>query len=198
MYECERAFERRIDDVGEHDVDLGSDQHALVDERCLRKARDIELVTAGGAGAPDFVFDAFADDVQLALECFGVARRIAAADEDLLDRRLRRERGRADRGVVRRYFAPAAQLQAFFLDDPREHVAASLRRLCGRRQEHEPRAVLIDRRQVDTQRRTGAAEEFVRHLYEDARTVAGIFLAAARAAVQQIFQHGHCVLDDRV
>ena len=52
--------------------------------------------------------------------------------------------------------------------------------------------------QLDAERARHLAQEAVRHLDQDAGAVAGVRLAAARAAVQQVDQQLQPLLDDRV
>ena len=117
-----------------------------------------------------------------------VADRRAVADEDLLDDRLGRD-ARTRRGERRRSGTsrqPSERL-AFLGDDARRTAAATpIARAGVARQEHEARAVAPGRRQVDAERRRDLAEEPVRHLDQDAGAVAGVRLAAAGAAVQQV------------
>ncbi len=56
------------------------------------------------------------------------------------------------------------------------------------RQEHEAAAVVLGRRQGDAQAGALTAEELVRHLDQDAGAVAGVRLAAAGAAMEQVDQ----------
>ena len=66
------------------------------------------------------------------------------------------------------------------------------------REEDEPGAVLALGRQLEPEPRGLAAEEPIGHLDQDARAVARVRLAAARAAVQQVDEHLQRLLDDRV
>ena len=114
----QRRLHRRIDDVGEHGLDLETRQHALVDEGPVRQARDIEELALREIGVADGVLDAHADHVEPALEAV-VVEPGGAPDEDLLEIRLGRACGRADRGIVGRHDAPADQALAFLADDRR-------------------------------------------------------------------------------
>ena len=66
------------------------------------------------------------------------------------------------------------------------------------RQEDEPGAVLAGRRQGDAEPGALAAQEPVRHLEQDAGAVAGVRLAAAGAAVQEVDQDLERLAHDRV
>ncbi len=63
------------------------------------------------------MFDALADDEQLALEGILVGHAGAAADEHLTHDRFDCTRGIGDIGVVARDIAPAQQGLRFFMDD---------------------------------------------------------------------------------
>ena len=66
------------------------------------------------------------------------------------------------------------------------------------RQENHADAILARVRQLKTQTGAGVFEKSVRHLHQDAGAVAGILLAAASAAVIEIFQYRERLLDDFV
>ena len=70
VHERQRRFHVRIRQIGEHRLDLIGDQHALVDQRVRRQARDVEIFPVGDRDRQpvDRMLDALADDVQLALE----------------------------------------------------------------------------------------------------------------------------------
>ena len=146
--------------------------------------------------------DPLADDVQFALEAgvrAGVVRqRLAAADQDLADSRLAAARRAAERGVVRGYAAPAEHPLAFLGDDVREQVL-DLRALDGvARQEHHADAVLARRRQIDSEVARLLLEEPVRQLQQHAGAVAGVRLAAARPAMEEVDDHLVRLLHDAV
>jgi len=63
-------------------------------------------------------------------------------------------------------------------------------------QEHHPHPVLARRRQLDAVRRQLVAEQLVRHLQQDARTVAEQLVGAGRSAMIQVQQDPQTVLDD--
>ncbi len=65
----------------------------------------------------------------------------------------------------------------------------------GRHEEHGD-AVMARFGQINPMLGTGRAEEGVGHLDQDAGAVTSVMLAADRAAVVQVGQHGNCLLDD--
>ena len=193
MHERQGRLDVRIREVGEHPLHLVGDQHPLVDNGVGRQARDVEEVPLGQLQPLDRAGDPLADDEQLALEAgVGVGmrrKRLAAPDQDLADDRLSSARRAAERRVVRGNAAPAEHALAFLGDDVREQVL-DLRALDGvARQEHHAHAVFARRRQIDAEHARFLAEEAVRQLQQHAGAVAGVRLAAARAAVQQVDDH---------
>src|SRR2546426_8028891 len=141
--------------------------------------------------------DALADDVELALEMGGVARR-AAADEHLLDGRLDVEGAGAQQAVVGGDVTPTQKTLAFLGGDRRDERLDLLALHSVARQEHAAHAVVLRPRQGNAEPTTLLAEELVGDLQQDARAVAGVRLAAARAAVQEVDQHQQALADDRV
>ena len=149
------------------------------------------------------MLDAFADDVELALEAglrggVGGIEGAAGRDEQLFEARLDRDGRCADDAIVGRNEAPAEHPLPFF-DDDRLKEALDLRacRLAVR-EKYEPRPVGAGRRQGDAERRRDFAQEAIGHLDEDAGAVPRRRFAAARAAVQQVDEDAQPLLDDRV
>jgi hypothetical protein len=70
VHERKGRFDVPIHQIGKHRLDLIGDQHALVDQRVRRQARDIEiLLVRDRNGKPvDSVLDPLANDVELAFE----------------------------------------------------------------------------------------------------------------------------------
>ena len=208
VHERERRLEVLVRQVGEHRADLPRREHAFVDERPARQARDVErLLRRLGHRQPiGGVLDALSDDVELPFEGdAGVggaraaaspgARPIAAGDEDLPEGRLDRDRARSDQTVVGRHVAPAKQRLTFFGDDGgKERLERSRCSGVARQKDHAD-AVLAGWRQ---RRRRDLAQEPVRHLHHDAGAVAGVDLAAARAAMREVHQHLQRLADDVV
>ena len=84
---------------------------------------------------------------------------------------------------------------AFLGDEPFDQPLDRVAVIRLARQEHEPDAVLALGRQREGRH---LAEEPIGDLQQDARAVAGVGLAAARAAVPQVHQHLQRLLHDRV
>ena len=142
--------------------------------------------------------EASPDDIQLALEPHagvGAVQAGIAADEHLPDDRLDGNRARPDLPVVGWHVAPAEQVLPFLGDEPLEKPLGHLAVMRLARQEHEPDAVFSFGR-----KRKGRhlAEEPIGNLQQDAGAVAGVGLAAARAAVPQVHQHLQRLPHDRV
>ena len=123
---------------------------------------------------------------------------LAAADEDLLDVRLRVARHAADGGAVDRRVAPAEHGETFFADDALDDAFALQALVRLHRQEHHADAVLAGRRQREAELGALAREELVRDLDQDAGAVAGLRIAAAGAAVRQVDQDLDALDDDVV
>ncbi len=66
------------------------------------------------------------------------------------------------------------------------------------RQKHQPGAIVARRRQGETEVRRRLTQEAIGHLNEDARAIAGVRLASAGAAVQQVEEDLQPLLDDSV
>ena len=84
----ERRLHRGVGEIGEILADLLGEQHAFVNERLHRQARDIPRLGAGDGGGADVVIRALADDVEFALEIEVVGDVRAAADENLAHERF--------------------------------------------------------------------------------------------------------------
>ena len=101
---------------------LVGEQQSLVDDRVAGQARDVEILPPFDGGLADSLFDALADDVELALELRLVQD--VAGDEDLADGRFRAARLRADRVALDRHVPPAKEPGALLRDHLlHEHLA---------------------------------------------------------------------------
>src|SRR4029078_6214370 len=100
--------------------------------------------------------------------------------------------------VVGGEVAPAEDGHAFFRAQARPDLLAVRAPLGVAGQEDDPRAVAPGRGQRDPDLVALLGQEAVRHLHEDAGAVARVLLAAARAAVLEVEQDLHTLLDDRV
>ena len=139
-----------------------------------------------------------AHDVQGALEGGAILDFGTAREEGLADPRRRGPGGGSHGGKIHRHVAPAEERLALLTRDALEDDFA-LPRLAGiAGQEDEPGAVMARRGERETRLAAGALEELVRHLQQDSRPVAGVRLAAAGAAVEQVLHHRQRLLDDAV
>src|SRR5262249_23043942 len=163
--------------------------HPLVDHRLVGETRDVEHAALADVRGPYRGLDALADDVELALERQVVADGEAALDEQLTDLRLGGAGGAADHGTVGRHGAPAQKLLPLLLDNVDNDPLAVVLVVGVGRQKDQPGPVPARPRQADAALGDLLGEEPVRHLDEDAGAVAGVGLAAAGAAVLQVFQH---------
>ena len=107
MDQRERADHARVAQIRKHLIDLSGGQHAFVDHRAMRQARDVKQRLLRDAAVPHRMFDAFANDVELALEGFVTGDIVAATDEQLAEARFAGARGRPDHGIVAGHVAPA-------------------------------------------------------------------------------------------
>ncbi len=198
MHHRQGGGHRRVVQVREVQRQLPGGEHPLVHERPVRQARHIEDTALHEVGAANRLLDPFANDVQLALEGVVVAQAVVAADEHLADGRLGVLGGFAERGMIRRHVAPAEQRLPFLADDLVEHALDDppLVRVGG--QEHAADAVAPGRGERDVEAVALLLEEGVWHLEENARAVAGVLLATARAAVLQVEQNLDGLLDQVV
>jgi len=174
-------------------------EHPLVDDGPRRQARDVEVRLLRDVEPPHLVPRAAPDDVELALEGVRVGQRRVvrvAPNEELLDHRLRPDRGRPDHAVVGRHLAPAEERLPLGGHDLLEQVLAGgpAPRIVG--QERHPDAVGPRAGQLDAGLAARLRQEAMRDLHQDAGAVPGVLLAAAGAAMAEVEQHLDGVADD--
>ena len=179
--------------------ELARDEHPLVDERPGAEAREIHarvgrsgvahccVVILGRrvarASRSDLVLDALAHDIDPPVQID--ASQIVARDEDLAEAGHGGPRARAQHRRVDRHVAPADHTKALGEHDAL-HLLGSLLGVVGRRrQEADAGGVPARRRQLVAHH---VAQEAVRYLDEDARTVAGEGVGPQRAAMLQVAQ----------
>src|SRR5690606_13535405 len=121
----------------------------------------------------------------------------ARGDEEVLEIRFDGARPLAEQRVVGRHPAPPEQGLDLLVDDAGDDLLDLTALIPVARQEDQTDAVAARRRQLERQVRRGA-EELVRDLNQDAGAVAGVRLAAARAAVLEIQQDLDALGDDVV
>ncbi len=173
-------------------------QHALVDQRPVRQAGQIPVFGAIDGRGANLAVGAFARHVQAAFEIHAIDQRGRTADEYLAHEGLAGARGFAQARIVDRHRAPAQHREPRGLHDVFEGLfqLAALGRIA--RQKHQSAPVLAGLRQRDARLLGRVPEKCVRHLHQHAGAVAGVDLAAARAAMIQILQDLNRLLQDAV
>ena len=185
-------------EIGEIVADLLGQQHAFVDERLHRQARDIPRLGTGDGRGADIVVGALADDEELALEIKVGGDIGAAADEDLTHERFARLGRLAEALVVGGHGAPAEKHLALGLHHLLEHFLHLAAHGAVARQINETCAVVAGLGERDARGLGDFREKLVRHLNQDTGTVTGVGLAAGGAAVVEIGENLERVRDDLV
>ena len=198
VHERERRLHVGIGEIRIHRLDLVGAEHPLVDERVRAEARHVGERVFRNVERHHGLFEELPDHVELALEVGVIPHSRSAADEHLGDVRLDRERAGADEVVVGRNVPPAEEALALFVHDRVQERANAVPLLRVSRQEHEPAAVLLGRRQENPQAIALTPQELVRHLEQDAGAIAGIRLAAARTPVKEVDENPERLAHDRV
>jgi hypothetical protein len=202
MDQRERGLHQRIGQVGKVGRELLRQQHALVHERLVRKARDVPRRRAFERRSADLAVGALADHVELALERELVAPYFTlggvARDEYHAHERLEGLRRIAQHGVVRRHRAPTEHALTLRLHDLLEAFLDAPPQRRVTRQKHDAAAVGAGLGQLDARLLRRFDEEAMRHLQQDAGAVAGIDLRPACAAVIQVCEHLQGLLQDAV
>ena len=196
MDEADRGLEILGFEVEKIAVHLLGHEHALVDHGAAGKAGNIP--DRIHAGAADRVVRALADDEKLPLEIEHIGAAGFALEEHLAHPGLACEGGGAQHRVIHGHFAPAEDRETLLGGDFFKSLLRGLGLGFLGRGENHTRAVFSKLGKRDALLGTGAAEEFVGHLCEDAGSVAGVVLGTNRAAVVEIQQNGQRVADDRV
>ena len=198
MDQRQSAFHAGVGQVGIVLRDLRRGEHAFVNERAGRKARDVEKAAASHAPVADLVEEAVADHVELALEFQTVLDRRAAPDERHEHVGLLRFGGFAQVGVVGRHRAPTEEFLPLGPDDLLEEPLDIFAQALVGREKHHGHPVIAGRRKLDVLLLGHRREELVRSLDENARAIAGVFLEPAGAAVLEIEQNLQPLFDDLV
>ena len=168
---------------GEHPLvnhHLGGQAANVKQQRLFKRSIEAQLM----AGA-------FADDVKLALKVIAL-HALGCADEKLHDARFGRARTGADVGLVRlhRHGAPTEAGLALLGDDAFNRGDALGAFGFNLRQKNQPRAEVPLGGQLHAHLLAGDLfEKTPRQAGEDAAAIAGVGLAAARAAMVHIFEH---------
>ena len=197
MDERESGLDRRVLEVGVVLLELLGQKHPLVDEGLEREAGNVPVLRPVDGGHPDLVVGPLPDDVELPLEGHLVEGRVPA-DEDLPDERLGGLGRLSQRGIVGRHRPPADERLALGLDDLLEALldSAALDPVAGEEDQAGP--VLAGLGKGDPGLLADLLEEGVGNLDEDAGAVAGVRLAAGRAAVVEVLEDLDRLLQDPV
>ncbi len=180
---------RRIFQVGEVMLQLRGVEHALVNQCLAGQARQVEHPALFQARLPSSLLHALADDVQPALERQFIAWKTALpTNENLPHRRLAPFGSGADVGVIGRHVPPAQDGLSLLADDLLEGLLHSpaLHRVGG--QEDQTRTIGSGTGKANPQLIAFPLQEAMGHLQENAGPVSGVLLAAARAAMLQVYQ----------
>ena len=198
VHQGERSLHPWIGEIREIFGQLLRQQHAFVDERLVREARDIPRRRAFHRRSANFAVGALADHIKLALECKLVLDFRIPGDEDLLHERLARFCRVAEHRIAGRHRTPADHRLAFGLHDLLKALFDSPAHRRVARQKDNAAAVLAGIRHGDAVLLARVDEKPVRHLQQHAGAVAGVHLGAAGAAVIQVGQHFQALLQDPV
>ena len=195
MHDGESAGQRRVAQVRIELRKLGGGEHPLVREGAAGKAGDVELAGVRMQRANRLLGRA-AEEVKFALERLG--GNAPATEEQLPDLRLSGAGELPERARVHRHFAPAQQFHPFRTRRALDRLDARRRqRGVGGQKDHAD-GVFPHGRKLDARPFALAAEEVVGNLDEQTRAVAGGLVAPERAAVLQVHEDAHPLLDDAV
>ena len=179
----------RIAKVDEVPRQLRRGQHALVDHRPAREARQRQVPSRGPLDQP-------ADHVQLALEYVLAGDLSGCLDQHLPDHGRRQPRRRADVLVVDRHVAPPDRALSLGLDRVLDQLLEHQPPLGVARQVADTDAVPAGRRKLDPGGR--APQERVGDLQEDPRAVAGVRVGALGTTMLEVLERVERLLDHRV
>jgi len=196
VYQRQRAFHIRIVEVGIILPHLHRHQHSFVNNRAAREAGWIPVWVY--LGRTDGGVRSLADDVELPLKSQVVSEIWGALDENLLHERFTRFRRIAQRRIVRRHIAPAQNLLPFLSHDCFKNLATLLARGGIRRAIYHTNAILSRFWQHDVLGRRHLLQELVRHLHQNASSVAGVRFSTARTPVVDVQQDRQRLLYDLV
>ncbi|CAB4897173.1 unannotated protein [freshwater metagenome] len=179
VHQRQGALDALVPQIGEEHRQLRRGEHALVDQGPAGQRREV-----GALLARQLVFDALARHEHLAIE-IDPCSRCGVGDEQLLEARHHRTSARPEAGRIDGNGTPSESAQALFGDDglDRGHGLGSVTDVS--RQERQADGVLTHGRKFEAGDRT---QEAVRHLDEDAGTIAGIGLGPGGATVLHVAQ----------
>ena len=194
VHDGERRREIGLAEVAIEQRQLRRQQQALVDDRLGRQRRDVEHVRRIEAGVADPVLGEPADDVEGSLPR---ARWNAAhADVDLTKHRHDLAREAAGLCGIDGDVAPADDPLTLGVDDIFEDALTRGALLGIARQEQAANAEPAVRVQIEAEPLRLAPQERLGQLEQDAGTVAGLGIGAARASVREPSQHLEPLIDD--
>ena len=198
MHEGQRRLGVGVCQIRIEAAHLGGDQHALVDDRARAHRAVIEDLAGEGAFCICLLLDHAAAYIEGTLEVLALRSALRTAQEGLDDRRHAGTGRAAQIVVVGRHGTPEEQgnplCGAAILEDALGNLEAF--GILGE-EEHRDAVVALIRQEVPIALGL-AAEEAMRDLKQDARTVAALGVGAFSAAVFQVFQNGQGIVDDAI
>ncbi len=194
MHEGQRRLGVGVCQIRIEAAHLGGDQHALVDDRARAHRADIEDLAGEGAFCICLLLDHAAAYIEGTLEVLALRSALRTAQEGLDDRRHAGTGRAAQIVVVGRHGTPEEQgnplCGAAILEDALGNLEAF--GILGE-EEHRDAVVALIRQEVPIALGL-AAEEAMRDLEQDARTVAGVVLEALAASMLEVHKDAQRVI----
>jgi len=189
VHQDQRRLHVFIRQIGEEHAQLGRGEHSFIYERARRQRSEIRALFGG-----QLVLGALAGNKEFAVEV-DVGFAGARGDKAVFETRHHASRARPQARRVDGHAAPPEHLQAFFVEragDRRLGFVDVVRVSGEERKTHRVRAARGQRYPCHL------AHELVRHLQQDARTVARVGLGSGGAAVLHAAQRTQPGLHDAV
>ena len=197
MHQSQRAGHQRVGQLKVELLNLRSQHQALVDDGSTGERRHVEIFLALNLRRRNLVLRAPPHAIQQPLEVL-LVQPVRFGYKKLLDIRLRGARLASNRVAVHRRIAPAQNLQALFLRNALKHALALQAVLPVHGKKAHGHAVLAGAGQLHAQLAALARKKHMGNLNQDARAVAGLRVAASRAAMRQIDKNLETLADDVV
>ena len=197
MHHAKRARHQWIGQFNVELLNLRRQHQALVDNRAAGKRGNVKKLLALYLRIGYFIFCPAANAVEQALEGVFI-HACGLPQKQLLDVGLRRARFAADSDSVHRRIAPANYLQPLFLRNALDHALGLQAAVLLNRQKTHGHAIGARLRQLHSQLAAFAHKKSVWNLYQDARAVARLRIAARRAAMRQVDEHFEALADNIV
>src|SRR5688572_12406197 len=194
---AQRADHFRVREFPVELRDLRSQQQPFVHDGSRRQRRNVEYVLVLDIGLRDFPFRALAHHVKLAVQLI-LRQLLLATHEDLLDVGLRSARHSPDSFGVHWRVPPAEHFESLFVGNALQHAFYQQTRLALDWKKDHADAVLAWFRQTKFQLSGFAHEERMGDLDGDARAIAGFRIAAAGAAMREVYKNLDALDDDVV